>query len=232
MRWLLLCALVWGCEGEDDDTAPPVVPPPAQVLVTVTASSTPSGAHVTGGGRALGTTPLQVQVPVPPPQPGRVQTFQFTFAMPNYEAQTVSASPVNNTITLNATLVPISRPVAQVVPPPPQPDQQTPIVPRPAVVEPPASAELTEADARRQIPRYYAARSEWAGQYVMRNIARMRLDRVAPDRVEAHTGYNYQCILPSCSGASDGYDARIFYFQRSGSSWRIVRMGDHMSARL
>lgn len=109
------------CGGDDDDTPPPppntatapnvVQPtvhnaPTGQVMVTVIASSTPAGAIVTGGGRQLGTTPLQTQVPVPAPQPGQVQTFAFTFQLAGYQTATLNASPVNNTISITAALAP------------------------------------------------------------------------------------------------------------------------------
>ncbi len=86
-------------------TPPPsAVAPPGQVMVTVAAASTPPGATVTGGGQVLGTTPFTSQVPVPAPNPGETQTFQFTFTLPGYQATTITASPVNNTISINAVL--------------------------------------------------------------------------------------------------------------------------------
>ena len=84
--------------------APPSSIAPGQVFVTVAAASTPPGATVTGGGQVLGTAPFTTQVPVPAPSPGEVQTFQFTFTLPGYQATTIAASPVNNTISLNAVL--------------------------------------------------------------------------------------------------------------------------------
>ena len=84
---------------------PPVVPSD-QVLVSVSASSQPIGASVTGGGALLGQTPFTTQVPVPRPQPGEAQSFEFTFQLPGYQSQTITASPVNNTLTLNVLLQP------------------------------------------------------------------------------------------------------------------------------
>ena len=125
--------LCTACGGEEDDTPPPPPPtatapspeqgaggpsqgtaaqngqgaaPPGQVMVTVVANSTPPGASVTGGGRQLGTTPLQTQVPVPAPQPGEVQTFAFTFNLDGYQPATINASPVNDTISITAALAP------------------------------------------------------------------------------------------------------------------------------
>lgn len=80
--------------------------PTDQVLVTVSAGSTPLGATVTGGGALLGRTPFTAQVPVPRPRPGETQTFEFTFQLPGYQTQTITATPVNNTLTLNMLMVP------------------------------------------------------------------------------------------------------------------------------
>ena len=55
----------------------------------------------------LGRTPFTTQVPIPIATPGQTQTFQFTFQLPGYQPATISASPINNTITLNATLAPM-----------------------------------------------------------------------------------------------------------------------------
>lgn len=74
--------------------------------MTVSAGSQPPGATVTGGGAMLGRTPFAAQVPVPRPAPGETQTFEFTFQLPGYQTQTITASPVNNTLTLNVLLVP------------------------------------------------------------------------------------------------------------------------------
>jgi hypothetical protein len=225
-RYVVLVALLGACGAEEEpDAPPPPVAPsaPASSSVTVTASSTPPGANVTGGGRALGVTPLQAQVPVPAARPGEVQTFPFTFTMPGYEPVTLYASPVNQTIALTATMVPIRARA------PEQP------LPRPVEVAPTAqpSAELAESDARRMILRYYASRGEWSGQYEIAQIERMRMDRRAEDRIEAHTRYRYHCIVEQCGGNQQvGTDQRIFYFQRRGDAWQIVRMGDHMSARI
>lgn len=76
------------------------------MLVTISAASQPVGATVTGGGAMLGRTPLTSQVPVPRPRPGETQTFEFTFQLPGYQTQTITASPVNNTLTLNVLMQP------------------------------------------------------------------------------------------------------------------------------
>lgn len=108
---LLLASLACGRNAAPPPPQPgagtsTMVAPPGQVLVTVAASSTPAGAVVTGGGRMLGRTPFTTQVPIPAPTPGQTQTFQFTFQLPGFQPSTISASPVNNTITLNAALMP------------------------------------------------------------------------------------------------------------------------------
>jgi len=106
--------LVLGCSGgvappAPPESAPPTAPavPAGMVMVTVSASSTPPGATVSGGGALLGTTPLVTSVPVPAPAPGVTQTFAFTFQLPGYQPATVTASPVNSTINLSAVLSPM-----------------------------------------------------------------------------------------------------------------------------
>lgn len=111
--------------GEEDDTPPPPRPaaPPAQATVTVTATSAPVGATVTGGGRLLGSTPLTTQVPVTPVAPGApAPVYAFQFSMPGYMPATVNASPVNGSITLMAALVPMqAQPIEPARPITPQP---------------------------------------------------------------------------------------------------------------
>jgi len=82
-------------------------------MVTVAANSNPPGAVVIGGGRELGTTPLQTQVPIPAPQPGQpAASFAFTFTLEGYQPATINATPVNNTISLTAALAPAVAPEA------------------------------------------------------------------------------------------------------------------------
>ncbi|MEC7520788.1 MAG: proprotein convertase P-domain-containing protein [Myxococcota bacterium] len=116
---IALLAMVVGCSEEDDTPPPPpqtatapTTPqaPPGQVMVTVVANSTPPGATVVGGGRQLGQTPLQTQVPIPTPTPGQVQTFAFNFQLAGYQPATINAAPVNNTITITAALAPATPP--------------------------------------------------------------------------------------------------------------------------
>lgn len=78
--------------------------PPGHEFVTVTASTSPQGATVTGGGRFLGVTPFAAQVPVHVAPPGQTQTFEFVFQLAGYQTTSVSASPVAGQITLNAAL--------------------------------------------------------------------------------------------------------------------------------
>ncbi len=93
-------------------------------MITVSANSVPPGATVNGGGQLLGTTPFTTQVPVPAPNPtDPPQTFQFTFLLPGFESTTIAASPVNNTISLNAVLASLTPSTPTTVPstPPPPP---------------------------------------------------------------------------------------------------------------
>jgi hypothetical protein len=119
-RWAAGAAMVIafsGCPQKDPPPAPPIPPPtsvtpvpvaptPGLVNVTVSATSTPVGAHVQGGGRPLGTTPLTAQVPIPAPAPGQPPpSFDFVFTLAGFDPETVRAAPVNGRIDISATLV-------------------------------------------------------------------------------------------------------------------------------
>jgi hypothetical protein len=97
----------------------------------------------------------------------------------------------------------------------------------------PPDVELTEAQARPLIKAFYENNGVWAGQYVIEEMPRMRFVRHGADRIHAHVRYRYRCVLPACGGSAEvGYDQRVFYLQREGSEWRVIWMGDHMSAEL
>jgi hypothetical protein len=88
----------------------PVNPTPTAgtELIAVTATSVPPGAAVTGGGRALGTTPFTTQVPIPVTAAGQPPpTFDFVFTKDGYNALTLQGSPSNGQIVLSANLTPL-----------------------------------------------------------------------------------------------------------------------------
>lgn len=89
---------------------------------------------------------------------------------------------------------------------------------------------LTDALARVLVTQYYATQGQWAGQYAV-TINRTRLVPTGPHAAQYHVNYNYSCIRTYCGGGPAGVDQRVFYFQRQGPSWRVVRMGAHMSGR-
>lgn len=88
---------------------------------------------------------------------------------------------------------------------------------------------LTDALARVLVNQYYSTQGQFAGQYAI-NIIRTRMVNTGPTTAEVHVQYHYTCMRSHCSGARSGQDQRIFYFQTIGNSWRVVRMGPHMSA--
>jgi hypothetical protein len=96
---------------------------------------------------------------------------------------------------------------------------------------PPPPPPLTDAEARRGAIRYYATRGEWAGQYRITEIARMRREELDGERVRMHIRYSYRCAIDRCQGAATGTDQRTFDFRRRGERWQVVGMGAHMSGR-
>lgn len=90
---------------------------------------------------------------------------------------------------------------------------------------------LTEREARPLVESYYASHGQWAGQYVIDDIPRVRFVQHGPDRIHAHVRYRYRCVIGRCGGAQQtGYDQRVFYFERQDGKWKIIWMGGYMSA--
>ncbi|MCA9610373.1 MAG: hypothetical protein KC619_32480 [Myxococcales bacterium] len=132
-RWIgvvVLSSFLLMCGSDEEDTPPPpspaADPAPADSVVTVTATSVPPGAAVTGGGRPLGTTPLTTQVPIPAPEPGQPPaTFAFDFALAGYQPTTIQATPLNGVISLSVALAPDPSASAATAPATPAPDGVT-----------------------------------------------------------------------------------------------------------
>lgn len=193
LPWSLACAF-----GGSDPPPPPhgggagtaqiSTAPPGQVMITVSASSMPQGATVTGGGRMLGRTPFTAQVPIPLATPGQTQTFQFTFQLPGYQPATVSASPINNTITLNATLAPV--------------------LAAPGAVDPSAGTTTAAAGATAQGPRIVAHGSPGGAIYDMHTTtSTARVDQqcvIADLDVEVEGTHSYFSDLAISLRGPDG----------------------------
>jgi hypothetical protein len=80
---------------------------PQTVNVTLTANSEPAGAQVlTAAGQLLGTTPLVSQIQLPANQAGLPMTFTFNLA--GYQPTTATAVAINNAVTVQAALQPVS----------------------------------------------------------------------------------------------------------------------------
>lgn len=90
---------------------------------------------------------------------------------------------------------------------------------------------LTEREARPLVTSYYAGHGQWAGQYVIDEIPRIRFVQHGPDRIHAHVRYRYRCVIDRCGGAMQtGYDQRVFYLERREGEWKVIWMGGYMSA--
>jgi hypothetical protein len=178
----VLAALLAACAEEASDAPPPppaiVRPsvPPGQVLVRVVATSTPPGALVTGGGRELGTTPLETEVPIPAPIAGQPpQTFRFTFSLGGHSPASIDAAPLNGTITLAATLAPVA------------------IAEAPVAIPQIAPAVVPARDGAPTNP--FEAGQAWRGTYTCtqgRTDLVLRITGVSGDRVEAVFEFDYR----------------------------------------
>ena len=120
----------------------------------------------------------------------------------------------------------VAPPVPPPVPPPCPPGQ----VPEPngrCVPAPPRDDQTASAAKA-----FYDARGEYAGQYAMSRVERVRLVRVQADRYDAHVRYGFRCLLPVCCCGTNGVDQRVFRLAFRGGQWITESMGGHMSASL
>ena len=110
-RGILTCVFmisVMGCGGGGDGDLPvPTVP-----MITINATSTPTGAAVTIGTTSLGNTPVTARQYPQPFNPG--QPMNFSFALVGHQTATATAMPVGGAVNVNASLAPL------VVDPPPR----------------------------------------------------------------------------------------------------------------
>lgn len=216
--WLRVAPMMFlaACGGEEEDppTPPPVAAvsapaaaPPGLVRITVTATSTPPGATVTGGGRLLGTTPLTAQVTAPAPPPGQSQSFAFTFQLDGHQTATVNATAVNDAITVGAALTPV---------------EAAPAAPAAPVLDPAA------------VP--FDSNQVWRGSYVCSQGSTalvLRITEVRGRRVEATFDFEYRPGRTrgafAMSGTYDPTTRRLSldpgrWIQRPGPSWQTVGM--------
>jgi hypothetical protein len=110
----------------------------------------------------------------------------------------------------------------------------TPVAPTaPPDGEPSEVGALQESVARRLAKRFYESQGEFAGQYALVDVVRLRLVKRSARRMDAHVAYRFRCLRPgACCCGDDGSDQRIFAFLHSETrGWHVVAMGDHMSAR-
>jgi len=102
---------------------------------------------------------------------------------------------------------------------------KSPAAPVPAST--PWPPELPEQEAVRLIRIFYDTIGEFAGQYRLGRVERVRLDASDGRVVVLHVAYTY---VPVARG-SRGSDARVFRLERRGDAWVVERMGPAQSAR-
>jgi uncharacterized protein DUF4189 len=91
----------------------------------------------------------------------------------------------------------------------------------------PESPPVNNETIKRKVIEYYNNQGEWAGQFEIAEVERLRLD----DRGEAiiaHVRYRYRPV--SGNSRQAGNDQRRFTLVRRGSSYIVTQMGDYMSA--
>lgn len=90
--------------------------------------------------------------------------------------------------------------------------------------EPPTTADL-QAAARQ----FYDTRGEWAGQFIIQEFRRSRIEPLGTDHFIAHLEYQWAFRQrPDKTGT----DERTFEFRHQNGRWQVVRMGDNHSGRL
>jgi hypothetical protein len=249
---LIVVAILAGGGGvylgtrDDDEPAPPRVdtrpaaaedppaPTPAALPYFLHVDSQPQGASVLVEGRTV-ITPGELTLGAPPTSPLTLSASLQGYVTRTVMVQPTDFVPVGDQMRANVTVMLQASPqVAQPEPVPPQPVQAqgggTPVAPPAAQPDP---DELTQAEATRLVTGHYNRRGEWAGQYRLVRVERMRMVREAPDRVQAHTRYAYRCVIDGCGGTmQSGTDQRVFTLQRGPSGWFVTRMGGHMSASM
>lgn len=80
---------------------------------------------------------------------------------------------------------------------------------------------------KRKVVEYYNNQGEWAGQFEIAEVERLRIDERGATIV-AHVRYRYRPL--SGNNRQSGHDQRRFTLVRNGSSYVVTQMGDYMSA--
>jgi hypothetical protein len=93
-------------------------------------------------------------------------------------------------------------------------------------VEPDSSSVDTDM-IKRKVTDYYNNQGEWAGQFEIAEVERLRLDGRG-ETIIAHVRYRYRPV--SGNSRQAGNDQRRFTLVRRGGSYTVMQMGDYMSA--
>lgn len=89
------------------------------------------------------------------------------------------------------------------------------------------ATQLNMSALRSAVTSYYNNEGEWAGQFRISNITQVRIDG-SGSTIEAHVKYRFEPV--GSNTRSGGNDQRIFTLDVSNGNYRVIRMGDYMSA--
>ncbi len=92
------------------------------------------------------------------------------------------------------------------------------------------AAELPSANEIQSSARqYYDTKGEWAGQFVIQQFLRSRIEALGPDHFIAHLEYQWAFrLMPDKTGT----DERAFEFRFANGRWQVVSMGGNHSGKL
>ena len=76
---------------------------------------------------------------------------------------------------------------------------------------------------------FYDHNGEWAGQYVVAEVERVRVDSLTDPRTRAvHLLYGYASITDPTT--TTGWDSRVFTLSQAGGPWVVTAMGEYLGA--
>lgn len=93
------------------------------------------------------------------------------------------------------------------------------------------AGELSEAEAKELVTKYYESRGEWAGTFLIDNIEKIRIETYSPGKIFVHVKYHFKAIPGNPKGRTDsGIDQRVFNVEWKGDNYLVTYMKGYNSA--